>query len=226
MTARSVSGTRSQRFLLPLMLALATAISSPLFAQRAGIQLNTGEPIPKNYKSWSLFLVCNPSWLRTDEAAKARMKSLFDAFSAFSRTIGSDNLAVWPITRKTGGPEAYNADLAGDYCETYRLSANDSPHVVVTTAYPTKAGAPGDFSAISLNGLDTENMTKLLGTISDRVRTSDLDKQQLASDRFWRRWTQILQDSVTAMGHLAKAIKFTVDTKLMKLEFDGEKLSG
>jgi hypothetical protein len=37
--------------------------SCALAADRAGVELNQGVPIQKNYKSWSLFLVCDPARL-------------------------------------------------------------------------------------------------------------------------------------------------------------------
>src|ERR1700737_4544399 len=45
------------------------------------------------YKSWSLFLICNPRWML--ENGDKGIRDLFIAYYAFSRAIGPYNLAVW-----------------------------------------------------------------------------------------------------------------------------------
>ena len=50
-------------------------------------------PIPKDYKTWSLFLVNNPQWVVAESNDK--VKKLYDQFQAFGRAIGRDNVAVW-----------------------------------------------------------------------------------------------------------------------------------
>jgi len=191
---------------------------------RSPLVVPSGEPIPKGFKTWSLFLVCNPAWLGEDATSKTRMVTLHSAFIGFGRSLGTKNAAVW-LTTATGDPTDYDADRASDFCETYGLKSNRSPYVVVSGDYPVAAGAPGDFAAIALAGLDTDNMLMLLGQISDRIRAAQLDRDQMGSDLYWRRWVQVLQDSVAAARQVAKAISFTVDTRFVKVEFDGKALS-
>jgi hypothetical protein len=75
------------------------------------------------------------------------MQQLFGAFNAFSPIIGSNNYAVWFRKGSPAPPDRYDADRAGDYCIKYRLQANASPYVVVTTTYPTESGATGNYYA-------------------------------------------------------------------------------
>jgi len=156
------------------------------------------------------------------------MRALFDAFGGFGQTIGTSNLAVWFVKKDTGAsrpaPEDYDADEAGDYCATYKLSANDSPHIVVTTEYPKKNGVPGNYYAVSLNRLDQTNRLRLLGDISNRIRQADFNSTQFDSDRYWRRWRQVLEDSAEAMGTLIRAMNIVVNAGAVKFEFDGSKL--
>src|SRR2546430_17349485 len=49
--------------------------------------------IPKNFKTYSLFLVCNPQWL--DPEKSQRLYELHKQFENFGRTIGDGNSAVW-----------------------------------------------------------------------------------------------------------------------------------
>jgi hypothetical protein len=193
----------------------------------AQIAISDGQMISRNYKSWSLFLVCNGEWLASGEAAQNNMRDLYQAFGVFGKIIGDDNLAVWFRKSDAANPSAanaYDAEVAANYCIHYGLSANDSPHIVVTTTYPARDGSRGDYYAISLNGFNNQNRLKLLNTIRDRIVMSDFRAVQFDSDRYWRSWTQILQDSAQMLSQVIPALKFTVDTRAVKLEFDGSRM--
>jgi hypothetical protein len=194
----------------------------------AEIVISDGQAISRSYESWSLFLVCNAVWLASGEAAQNNMRDLYLAFGVFGKIIGNDNLAVWfrkSAVTTPSAAEAYDADEAANYCIHYGLSANDSPHIVVTTTYPAKNGSRGNYYAISLNGLDNQNRLKLLNTIRDRIVMSDFRAVQFDSDRYWRGWTQILQESAQILGQAIASLKFTVDARAVKLEFDGSRIS-
>src|SRR6267378_661897 len=76
------------------------------------------EPIPKDhYKTWSLFLICNPRWMADDKTKD--LGQLYKAFRAFGDTIGRDNLAVWFWKHKYfPGRKLDDVDLARstDFC--------------------------------------------------------------------------------------------------------------
>src|SRR5581483_7912645 len=78
--------------------ALGIAMLSPTASAdttRSPVVVPAGQPIPKEFKTWSLFLVCNPGWLGDDAAAKLRMTVLHSAFLGFGRSLGTKNAAVW-----------------------------------------------------------------------------------------------------------------------------------
>ena len=209
--------------------ALFFAKALPVFGQASQqIVVADGQTISRNFKSWSLFLVCNPAWLVTSDAAQGNMRDLFRAFATFGDIIGSQHLAVW--FRKPGtaanpsAPDAYDAAEAADYCSVYHLAANDSPYLVVTTTYPSKNAPSGNYLAVSLKGLDNANRLKLLGTYSDRIRMSDFRAAEFDSDRYWLGWAQVLGDGASALGQLIRAVKFTVDAKAVKIDFDPSRI--
>lgn len=182
---------------------------------RTAVPLPPGQPIPEGFKTWALFLVCNPAWLGDDAASRERMLKLHSAFMGFGRSLGSRNAAVW-FAGPSGRPENYDADRASDYCATYRLSGLRSPYVVITSRYPTETGAPGDFAAISMAGLNADNTLTLLGELADHVRASQLDPSTMDSDRYWRGWVQVLEDTINAAGRLARGLSFSVDTRFVR----------
>lgn len=56
------------------------------------IEIPRNDSIPRDYTTWSLFLVCSQSWLSdTDE----NLDELFRNYMAFGRSIGQENLAIW-----------------------------------------------------------------------------------------------------------------------------------
>jgi hypothetical protein len=218
-------GARAGR-LAALAIAGIAALAPLAHAQliRSPEAVPSGQPIPKDFKTWSLFLVCNPAWLGDGAAAKARMTTLHGTFLGFGHSLGTRNAAVW-FTTANGPAAEYDGDRAGDFCGTYGLESNRSPYVVVTSDYPSPVGAPGEYVAISLTGLDEDNVSAVLGKMADRIRSSHLDKDQMTSDRYWRGWIQVLEDTAATAGHVAKGLTFSIDTKVVKASFDGKALS-
>jgi hypothetical protein len=214
-------GLRAALLIVAILVAPEHALTD---MTRAPELVPAGQPIPKGFKTWSLFLVCNPAWLGDDAASKTRMATLHSAFLGFGRSLGSQNAAVW-FTTSAGTPADYDADRASDFCETYRLESNRSPYIVVSGDYPTTVGAPGDFISVSLVGLDADNVLKLLGQLSDLIRVAQLDRAKMDADRYWRGWAQVLEDGAAAAGKIAKGFSFTVDTRVIKIKFDPKELS-
>ncbi len=114
-----------------------------------------------SYKTWSLFLVNNPSWAVSESNAKLR--SLYDEFEAFGKAIGPDHVTIWfwstnrvnfnPFTEDTdqetsAGKRLFGAqkllpmnravDVArsAKFCEKLHLPPSSGPYVLVTNVYP------------------------------------------------------------------------------------------
>jgi hypothetical protein len=204
-------------------------VSPAIAISRAPVKVKSGERIPINADSWSLFLVCDPSWLEQTANSHRQLSQLYSTFLGFGNAIGSRNYAVWFVkgTAQKGSDPALNYDAirAADYCAEYKLSSRDSPHVVVTTQYPRPVGAPGDFCAISLHGLDSKQANILLGQLADMVRARKINHDQIGSDQYWRHWAQVLDTAVTQAHRLTPAIHAELNAGLMKVTFSGEKLS-
>lgn len=56
------------------------------------IEIPRNDSIPRNYKTWSLFLVCSQSWLSSTDK---NLDELFRNYMAFGKSIGQENLAIW-----------------------------------------------------------------------------------------------------------------------------------
>ena len=78
---------------------MAVVIASVMAPDRAGAQAaveivsTTGEIPRASFKSWSIFLVCNPDWVSPEKSGD--LANLYRRFKSFGDAIGRDNLAVW-----------------------------------------------------------------------------------------------------------------------------------
>ena len=134
-----MNGKRFRRYLLSTMVGLWLALDAPFAAGQAIFESTVaGQPIPKQYQSWSIFLICNPQWLMSENDAK--LSGLHQQFRSFGHAIGASHLAVWFWKRAPapGRPVADNIDVDRNaaMCAKLKLLPSRSPYVVVTTQYP------------------------------------------------------------------------------------------
>src|SRR5262245_11280846 len=122
-----------------VLIAICTAASivaapdRPAAARgQATARVVSSGPVPREgYKTWSLFLVCNPTWA-TSEREQDLVK-LYGSFKAFGDAIGEDNLAVWFSTRgslQTSSPEL-DAARSARYCRRLQLKPSLGPYLVI-----------------------------------------------------------------------------------------------
>jgi hypothetical protein len=238
---RALSQTfrRAQLLALILLLCIETILPQAARAQQP-VAVPGNQPIPKDYKTWALFLVCDPSWLANTENSKSNLTSLHEQFVGFGNAVGMRNAAVWFYNHKSSDPGDYDGERASDYCAAYGVSAASSPVVIVTTQYPAPVAAaaalperaPGDpsvstsnYAKVSLNGLDSKDADTLLGLLADQVRADQLDQQQIDSKAYWQSWERLLKKTLKGAGHLGRGVTVDVDTKVLKVTFSGKEVS-
>lgn len=99
--------------------------------QAAAELVSPTEQIPRGtYKTWSLFLVCNPDWVAPEKSAD--LANLYRRFRSFGDAIGGENLAVWFWKRR--GPVddprlAENIDVARsvEFCGALGRAPSQGP---------------------------------------------------------------------------------------------------
>ena len=125
-----------------------------------------------SYKTWSLFLMCNPDWVSADRSRD--VENLYWRFRAFGDAIGKENLAVWFWKQKTSTRDprlAENIDVArsAEYCRVLEKKPSEGPYLVITTAYPDLAAFPRDRAVLELGGRDPAALAKLLNALTDQL---------------------------------------------------------
>ena len=170
----------TNKLLILAILTAFVAIAVPA-APQAVVQLVTKkQAIPKNFKTYSLFLVCNPQWL--DPAKNAGLLQLYRQFQSFGRAVGDDHAAVW--FWKSDSYEHSDAALAQivddersvRFCQAWKLTPSEGPHLVITSTYPDEAhlstGLPKDSAVYKLGDMAPPDISALLAKLTDELIAS------------------------------------------------------
>lgn len=155
------------RVVLAGLVLSAVIIAHPSIANaQAALPLPPIKDIPRGqYRSWSLFLICNPTWLKNSSSPK--IADLYDAFLGFGRATGRYHAAIWfwktPTPKFPILAEYVDDSRSTDYCTKFGLSPKESPHIVLTTEYPDPS-EPLDKPpvVIALNDLPAASIDTLL----------------------------------------------------------------
>jgi len=167
--------------LLIASLALATLISAqPAFShapQEMAQLVTQKQPIPKGFKTYSLFLICNPQWL--DPQKNTGLLQLYRQFQSFGRAIGEDHVAVW--FWKSSSYEHSDAALAQivdversvRFCRAWKLRPSEGPHLVITSTYPDEShltsGLPRNNCVYKLGNMSPAEISSLLTKLTDQL---------------------------------------------------------
>jgi hypothetical protein len=177
--------SRSGAIMLRLLCAaLIAACLTPAHSQSSSILVPGTGPIPsEHFKSWSLFLLCDPKWVQNNQVDPNTglpgygTFELFKNFQSFGTAIGDDNLAVW-FWRSDSVLNtllASNVDVtrAQHFCTAYHLKFDKGPYLVVTSTYPDEAnlgkGLPPDSAVFTLGSMKLKQITALLIQVSQRL---------------------------------------------------------
>jgi len=170
---------------------------------QAAVEVVTSEeqPIPelsssgRPYKSWSLFLICSPTWALPE--SQDRIRDLYDQFQAFGMAIGPDHAAVW-FRASPGDSKKALVDVTrgAAFCSSLGLPPSQSPYLLVTTEYPGRGlidRYPETFpttlptlALVSLNGKDAGQITRLIEQLSDQLVTNRVAVIDPGQDTWWR----------------------------------------
>jgi hypothetical protein len=164
----------------PLILGILTifiAAPVPAFPQDVVQLVTTKQAIPKNFKTYSLFLVCNPQWL--DPAKNAGLLQLYRQFQSFGRAIGDDHAAVWFWKSNsyehsdTALAQIVDVERSVRFCQAWKLTPSEGPHLVITSTYPDEAhlstGLPKDSAVYKLGDMAPPDISALLAKLTDEL---------------------------------------------------------
>jgi hypothetical protein len=191
--------------------------------------------IPRGtYKTWSLFLICNPDWVAPDKSTD--LANLYRRFKSFGDAIGRDNLAVWFWKRPVPVSDprlAENVDVArsAEFCRALGRAPSQGPYLVVTTAYPDVATFPTERAIFELGGLQPADLAKLLNTLTDQLllqgrvdaaMTTARGSTPLATATTLQPssslWIRLLEGTRQSLIGFGCTVKLQIDTGLLSAE--------
>jgi len=186
-------------------------------AQQALVELEPTVEIPRNYESWSLFLICNPAWVLQN--GDRGIEELFRAYKVFGEVIGPNNLAIWFWKTPAWRPTVENSDLGrmGEYCKKFELTASETPQVVATTMYPDLEEEPGDRVVANLNG-SAENSAQALTDLTDQLLSIGLNQSGLDDNERWRRISAAALSALSSVACYFNKVSISIKTKLLDVE--------
>lgn len=176
------------------LLVIAAALifgTLPAFSQAAVTVIGRKAPIPGGYKTYSLFLICNPEWL--DPSKSAGLTNLYQQFQAFGHSIGDDQAAVW-FWKKTVTPgweekaapvDVIDVERSINFCKAWKLKPSDGPYIVVTSTRPDEQnltqGLPENSAVLKLGGMTPSDISSLLAKLTDSLLLSGKVDPSLAT---------------------------------------------
>lgn len=172
--------SRKAQFLLVLVALTLTLVLCFAYSQDQAELVTVKQRIPKGYKTYSLFLICNPQWL--DPSKNTGLYQLYEQFQNFGRAIGNDHVAVWFWKsssyehRDTALAQIVDVERSVRFCQAWKLTPSEGPHLVITSTYPDEAnlssGLPPDTAVYKLGDMSPTDISKLLATLTDQLIAS------------------------------------------------------
>jgi len=197
---------------------LSVAPIARSFPQRVEIVSKTGK-IPKNFKTYSLFLVCNPQWLAPEKSAS--LYTLYRDFENFGRTIGEDHAAVWfwKAQQPANDPAlANNVDVERSvhFCQAWKLKPSEGPHLVVTAVYPDESdlssGLPKGSAVYTLGNMTPTDISGLLMKLTDQlVENGRVESPSATTTAPLALWVRLLDATQRMINSFGCAWTFKID---------------
>jgi hypothetical protein len=212
-----------------LLGAIATAVCLAFFPAQAVTQaieevFTRDKPIPRGYKSWTLFLVCSHEWILPQN--KERVRDLYDQFRAFGRTIGTENAAVWfwirpPNWATDSVTDNVDVERAVTYCRRFSLPLNGGPYVFGTGIYPDDAFETAPRFTLALGSKSPAEITGLLGGFAQDLAAHGVASAPPDTERFWRSLQTSFEALQARVGVLLDRVTFSLNTPWFKVEVKG-----
>jgi hypothetical protein len=204
-----------------ILIVLST--TTAVYASAADEDVPPGQQLPHGYKTWSLFLVCNPRWIA--ENRDLGIAELYRAYKAFGEAIGPENVAIW-FTKKLGkDPTVANTDIQrmATFCANFGLTASLTPQVIVTTVDPSSSNDIKKW-VVNLNS-NIKNSYLALSDLADQLLSKKLDQPTLDEREFWRRVETVSISFFNSAYCYLNKVSASINVGVAKLEFahDGSK---
>ena len=216
-----------------LVIGLSTPPRPVAAALVVELETTSNESIPeltpssRPFKSWSLFLICNPAWVLPQN--EVQLTELYLAFKAFGNAIGVEHAAVW-FRVSTGIDKESLVDVlrSAAFCTSLKLAPSAGPYVVITTEYPGAGrldqypqSFPKElksFSVISLAEKDSDQIIQSINKLADILVLQKMKRLDPQKEEWWRGLERGYEGFRKSFVGTAKGMTFKIKTPFFELE--------
>jgi hypothetical protein len=141
-------------------------------------------------KSWSVFLVCDPAWLKR-EAAEDLLR-LYNAYLSVVVAANENHVPLWPF--RDDRPEraaAIDPSKGRQSCDALRLKSENGPFVIVTTQPPDSVASSSPRVSLGFGDRRASEITTALMALSERVMDEHPSRVAAGSTEWWEAWKRI-----------------------------------
>jgi hypothetical protein len=141
-------------------------------------------------KSWSVFLVCDPAWLKR-EAADDLLR-LYNAYLGVVVAANETHVPLWPF--RDDGPAratAIDPSKGRESCDALGLKSQDGPFVIVTTTPPDSIAPSSPRVSLGFGDQRAREIITVLMALSERVMDEHPSRVAAGSTEWWQAWKRI-----------------------------------
>ncbi len=211
-----------------LMLTTILFIGQVETAAYTPVKVSQTKQITKGYKTYSLFLICNPQWFPSKWAKKdTQLIDLYEQFDSFGSAIGDENAAVWFWKKDSdshlSASLARNVDVQRSvrFCRAWNLKPSAGPHLVVTSTYPDESklssGLPKDSAVFEFGKMSSKEISDLLAKLADDL-LEERHVAPVATEARSAWWVRLLEATQGELSSFVCAWSFKIDAGEVKAE--------
>lgn len=173
------------------------------------------DALGKEYKSWTIFVVCNPRWI----GRSTQINDLYDKFMRFGNAIGDSDVAIWTATRRGG----YDSNAGARFCRRLRLDPARGPHLITTTMWPGLAGRPARYMRVSFANASPAVSEDLLEELTRQVIQQDFDRDKINTLDGWSRIRDAARGFMEFACPIVNRVSVSINTPVVKVSYENPK---
>jgi hypothetical protein len=162
--------------------------------------LSAAETIPRSHQypdgrtvrftSWSLFLVCDATWLRSE--GKADLIGLYNAYLNLVTTADESHAPLWAFA----GAKGWRADEIDpirikSYCDSLVLTSGGGPFLVITVHPPGRLTAFDAKILLGFGSLRAKDIARHLNALTEQLSAEGISEAQPGSQEWWSSWERV-----------------------------------
>jgi hypothetical protein len=142
------------------------------------------------FTSWSLFLICDPAWLRSE--SKADILALYNAYLSLVTAADESHAPLWAFSSATPWRATEIDPLqTKPYCDSLAVIPRQGPFLVITVHPPETISPPDAKVLVAFGGQRAAAITRSLMTLVDQATDGGPFDARVGSREWWRRWEHL-----------------------------------